>query len=579
MKMDLNTFLGAPVFSEIDRRFARFLVAKGASDVTGVAAALTSYQLRRGKVFLDLTRSPVWDDPTEAPLAEWPGIEAWKATLSGESAVGTPGDSRPLILTKSGKLYLQRYWVYEKMLAAKLEERAAVTDDALRGEVHSRLDRVFQDAPEQKQAAINALARPFSLISGGPGTGKTTTVLKILVLLLERDPDLAVQLVAPTGKAATRLQESIRAGLEKIDCPEAIRRRLEAQQASTVHRLLGSVPGSVFFRHHAKNPLAADLVVLDEASMVDLPLMAKLFDAIPATCRMIMLGDADQLASVEAGSVLSGIVDAAVSGETGEEAPLKGVATLLKRNYRFGNESGIFRICNAVREGDAAKAGEIFREAGRSETRWRELPAAGELKERLRPRVVEAYSKIGDRMDPREALEAFGRFQILTALRQGPFGKENVNRLVEEILREDGLVSSVKRDFPGRPLMVTENDYALRLFNGDVGVLLEDEDQKVMAFFRNEDGTIRKVSPMRLPFAEPAFAMTVHKSQGSEFNEVLVVLPPRDTPVLTRELLYTAISRAKRKVELWCSEEILKTAVSRKLSRGSGLREMLVEGR
>lgn len=574
----LDGFLRASAFADVDRRFARFIAREdgGHSHLVGAAAAAVSYQLRRGHVFLDLVAPPVWDDPSQVPAESWPELEIWRESLRASPVVGAPGETKPLLLTESGRLYLQRYWSYEKLLAEKLRERAKAVDDKLPEETESRLAALFSDAEDQKKAARNALLRPFSLISGGPGTGKTTTVLKILMLLLERDPELQIQMAAPTGKAAARLQESVREGLGNVDCPPDVRARIDEKQASTIHRLLGPISGSVYFRHNATNPLAADVVVLDEASMVDLPLMAKLFDALDPKCRVIVLGDKDQLASVEAGSVLSGIVEAAIVAPAGRDCPpLEGVVTLLNKNFRFGNESSIFGVCNAVRDGDMQSALEIFRNGAVREVNWSGLPGPGEMKEQLRPLVVDRFGTFVRLTDPGEALGALRRFQILTALRHGPYGKENINLLVEEILREEGAIPPGRRNFPGRPLMVTENDYALRLFNGDIGVLLEDEEGKLMAFFRNEEGTIRKVSPLRLPFTEPAFAMTVHKSQGSEFDEVLAVLPARDTRVLTRELLYTAISRARAKVGLWSEEETLRSTIGRKVRRGAGLAEML----
>lgn len=573
-----NHALRSPVFSDLDRRFAAFISQhdEGNSELLQLAAALVSYQLNRGHIFLDLAVPPAWDDVAEAPLLSWPDASSWVRDLRKSPVVGRPGENRPLIASDSGRLYLQRYWAYEHLLAQKLKERAAASDGRLPDKIERELDRLFPDADEQKEAGRNAFRRHFSLISGGPGTGKTTTVLKILMLLLEANPEMTVSLAAPTGKAAARLQESVRDGLAQLPCPENVREKIGGLEASTIHRLLGPVPGSVFFRHNESNPLAADIVVLDEASMVDLPLMAKLIAALSPACRLLLLGDKDQLASVEAGSVLSGMVEAAVAAPPGGSAPpLAGVATVLTKNYRFGNDSAIFRVCNAVRDGNPGAAFEVLREEDDDVT-WQELPAPGGLKEQLRPRVVAGFRAFLQEKNPAAALDAFGRFQVLTVLRQGPFGKENLNFLIEDILREEGLILPGRRHYPGRPLMVTENDYSVRLFNGDIGVLLEDEEGKLMSFFRSEDGTIRKISPLRLPFAEPAFAMTVHKSQGSEFDEVLLLLPARDTRILTRELIYTAISRARRKVEIWTTEEIFSAAVSRKVTRASGLAEMLV---
>lgn len=576
-KPDWTNSLRSPVFSETDRRFARFLIREdgGGNALLGVAAALVSYRLRRGEIFLDLARPPAWEDPAEAPLRDWPETSVWIQGLRSSSVVGGSDAGKPLVLSSGGKLYLHRYWVYERLLAERLRDRAKSTATALGEPAEARLNEWFRDAPEQRAAARNALLRPFSLISGGPGTGKTTTVLKILAMLLETDPDLVIRLAAPTGKAAARLQESIRAGIGKLDCPAEIRNRIGEQQASTLHRLLGAVAGSVHFRHNEKNPLGADLVVLDEASMVDLPLMAKFFLALPASCRVILLGDADQLTSVEAGSVLNGIVEAASRTADGEnEPPLHGVATLLRKNFRFGNESAIFRLCTAVRQGEDSAAIRILNETSATDVRRFDLPEPGRLKERLRPLILDKWEDFLHAADPAAALEALSRFQVLTAVRKGPFGRENVNLCIEQILREEGRIPPGKRDYPGRPVMVAENDYAVRLFNGDIGVLLE-EGGRLMAFFRNEEGAIRKLSPLRLPQVESAFAMTVHKSQGSEFGDVLAILPDRDLPILSRELLYTAVSRAKREVEIWSYEAILRLTIARKIVRGSGLFEML----
>ncbi len=572
-------FLAAPAFTSLDRRFAALLarIDGGASQLLPLAAALVSYQLRRGHILLDLSVPPDWEDLDEQPLPAWPSLAEWQNDLGRSPVVGAPGDTRPLILTRLGKLYLQRYWAYENLLSRKFLELTEGGAAAVSAETDARLAELFGDAVEQRAAARNALARRLSVISGGPGTGKTTTVLKILILLLEKNPERLVRLAAPTGKAAARMRESLRQGLEKISVPSHLAERLEAIEASTVHRLLGAIPGSVHFRHHAESPLAADVVVVDEASMVDLPLMAKLVDALPPHARLLLLGDKDQLASVEAGGVLAGLIDAATE-ETA--APVAGVATILRRNYRFGNESGIFRICNAIREGAVDETIEILQRGG-DDVRWRALPEPRALKESLRARIVEGWKAFLKERDPGRSLDRFGAFQILTALRRGVYGKENLNAWIEEILREEGMIPAGRNHYPGRPVLVTENDYSARLFNGDIGVLLDDDDEegKLMAFFRNEDGSVRKVSPLRLPSVEPAFAMTVHKAQGSEFEEVIIILPSRDAKILTRELLYTAISRARKRVEIWGSEDVIGTAVSCRVQRASGLIDLLRDER
>ena len=571
--------LAAAVFSELGRSCADFLEkhGRGTSQWVGIASAITSCQVTYGHVFLDLRQRPTWDDEATAPNFEWPTLEDWEIDLRKSPAVGFPGEMKPLILTETGKLYLQRYWFYEKLLADKIRAKSSIIGEELSTALEARLDELFGQAPDQKEAARKALRCRFSVISGGPGTGKTTTVAKILLLLLERNPELSIRLTAPTGKAATRLQESLKSGVGRILGGEKLKEQIGGMEASTIHRLLGSRAGSVFFQYDATNPLPVDVVVLDEASMVDLPLMAKLFDALPEHAQLIMLGDKDQLASVDVGSVLSGIVEAAEIRTEAAKAPLAEQVTVLHKNYRFGNESGIYHLCNAIREGDSVRAIKILEGGQYPELKWESVPTVNDLEEKLRPYVVSGLRSFVEATSPKEALEAFGQFQVLSALRNGPYGRENLNFLVEEILRGEGLVTDRRQNFAGRALMVTENDYGVRLFNGDIGVLFNNEEGQIQAYFGKEDGSVRAVSPLRLPYTEPAFAMTIHKSQGSEFEETLVVLPPKENRVITRELLYTAVSRARKKVTLWSSEEILSGAISRKIQRGSALPEILSE--
>jgi exodeoxyribonuclease V alpha subunit len=562
-------FLAQSFFSHSDRWLAE-LMSGGRGGLIGVAAATLSCLLRQGHVFLDLRQPPKGEGMKDDTPDQWPSLAEWRSALSGADAVGEPGSPKPMILTPAGKLYLQRYWFYEYEVSRRLKQWGQVDLADIDPVIEQRVSELFGDANGQKAAAKNALRRPFSVIGGGPGTGKTTTVLKILVVLLEENPNLEIRLAAPTGKAAARMQESLRDGLPRVTCSESVRTRLEGIEASTIHRLLGSVAGSVFFRHRASNPLAADLVILDEASMVDLPLMAKLFDALSPRARLIMLGDQDQLASVEAGSVLAGIVEASATVGEAANAPLDGAVSFLWQNYRFGNESPIFRLCQAARTGDADQFTSLRREMG-----WKDGVSADQLKEELRETVLAGFGDLLRETSPEGALTRLGQFQILTALRSGPWGRERVNQWVEEILREENLIPVRSSFYSCRPIMVTENDYSNRLFNGDLGILFVDTQGDLMAWFRREDGSLRKISPRRLPDVEPAYAMTVHKAQGSEFDRVLLLLPGRDNPVLSRELVYTAISRARQQVEIWADEEVMRAAIARKVSRGSGLADML----
>ncbi len=541
---------------EFDRHFARFLAGLDEPNhsVLETAAALLSARLREGHAFLDLS-----------------GLDDWAAKLASSPLVGPPDANRPLILTFGGKLYPQRHWHYETVLAGQILQRADTVETRCGEE---RLRDMFGDTVEQLEAARIALRHRFAVISGGPGTGKTTTVLKILLLLAEDHPAPGprVLLAAPTGKAAARMQTGIEEGLNNAGLKTPPNLQLP-ESASTLHRLLGARPDSVHFRHHAGNPLSADIIVIDEASMIDLPLMAKLMDALPSTCRVLLLGDKDQLASVETGYVLGGIIEASRN----RQSRLSDCVATLTRNYRFGNESGLFQICAAVRQGDRAAVSGLLRETPPGLT-WLTLPPPAELKEALRPLVLNGWSAFLAETDPAKALAAMARFQILTPLRHGWHGRDGLNRLTEEILREEGLIQGDDSPWPHQPLLVTENHHGLKLYNGDTGILLPTSPgaPTLMAWFPDGRGGTRMISPLRLPSVETAFAITVHKSQGSEYDSVLLVLPDASGRVLSRELLYTGLSRARSGATLWAAEEVVLDAVTHGTERASGLADKLI---
>lgn len=376
--------------------------------------------------------------------------------------------------------------------------------------------------------------------------------------------NLRVALAAPTGKAAARLQETLRAG-----CSGPLQDHLTS--ASTLHRLLGSRNASIYFHHNASNPLPVDLVVVDEASMVPLTMMARLFDALPEKARLILIGDRDQLASVEPGSVLGDIAEAA--SQAG--GPLQGSLVTLRKNYRFGNDSSIFALCNAVRNGEVNQALEILNSGGQPDLGARSVPSPMELPAALQPEIVAGYSPYLRTSDPAQALKEFQKFRVLCALRVGPYGMESLNRQIEEILRTEGLISGPRNAFPGMPILITHNDYQLRLFNGDIGIFLPNLSGSLLAWFIGDDGNLCQIPLARLPEYEPAFAMTVHKSQGSEFENVLVLLPNQESAALTRELLYTALTRARKRVEVWFNEPVLRAAIARQVRRDSGLKQRL----
>ncbi|MFM1770067.1 MAG: hypothetical protein RJA22_2596 [Verrucomicrobiota bacterium] len=539
--------------------------------------------------------------------------------------VGAPGEFKPLVLDAAGRLYLHRYWEHESRLAATLRQMAAETPagpapdlrllgDGLRryfpanetAAGQPRLPDADPTGPDWQQvAAFAALRRRLCVISGGPGTGKTHTVVVLLALLLEQagERPLRLALAAPTGKAAARLQESIQRLSQSLAIPETVRARLPAE-ASTVHRLLGAIPGQADFRHRADNPLALDVLVVDEASMVDLALMARLFDALPPHARVVLVGDKDQLASVEAGAVLGDLCSGhrpeysegfaadywAATGQSVPVAaagpapapPLRDGIVQLQRNRRFTAGSGLLALSQAVNDGDAKAALQHLR-GGAGLAAVPVPPAApAKVKAALRDAVIAGYREAITARDPAAALAALGKFRILAALRHGPHGVETLNALVTDILEEAGLIQRSGPWFAGRPILITENDHAQRLFNGDMGVALPAPDAGEVAggagfrvHFQGADGTLRDLAPARLPRHETAFALTVHKSQGSEFNRVLLILPGQDSPVLTRELIYTGITRARDEVTVWLEETVFRGAVGRQVRRASGLRDAL----
>jgi exodeoxyribonuclease V alpha subunit len=537
-----------------------------------------------------------------------PGLATWVKELKSSPVVGSPGQFSPLVMDAQHRLYLHRYWEYEQTLAAENLKRSNVArDEANDQALGQKLKALFPansagSVNLQTVAAFAAARGKFCVISGGPGTGKTHTLVLIMALLLDLDPTrkLRIAVTAPTGKAATRIQESIRKIKATLACSDEIKHQLP-ENATTIHRLLGYIPDSAYFRHNADNLLPFDVVAVDEASMVDLALMAKLFAAIPPSARMILLGDKDQLASVEAGAVLGDICSAVTVGSyskkfsqqfetlTGQRllgaAPVKEAASLgdcvvqLKKNYRFGESSAIFRLSTAINEGRAEDVFTILRSSSgdaHSDLISMALPGRAKLKDALKEKIIAGFGDFLKTSDPLQAIAAMSRFRVLCALREGPLGVAGLNQMIEEILEEAGLMNCQSPWYSHRPIMITRNDYNLKLFNGDNGVILHDGvGGEPRAFFAGPDNNLRQFLPIRLPRHETAYAMTVHKSQGSEFDRVLLVLPDRQSPVLTRELLYTGITRARKGVELWFEEQVFRAAIAQRVRRTSGLCDSL----
>jgi exodeoxyribonuclease V alpha subunit len=432
----------------------------------------------------------------------------------------------------------------------------------------------------QKIAAKTAVQRHFCIISGGPGSGKTSTVVNILALLLEQNPNLTIALAAPTGKAKVRLQEAIKQSLDGLNCAISIKKAMP-QEAYTIHSLLGSKLNSPYFRSHIGNLLPYNVVVVDEASMVDLALMTKLAQAIPKSARWILLGDKDQLASVEAGTVLGDICEASLSEnyqENKENAPtLQENIVLLDKSYRFSENSGIWKLAQAVKQGQSEKALRILKSENYPDVNWHHLAPSEGLPRTLIEQIVIRFTRCLEEKSPEKVLQRFEQLRVLCATHRGPYGVEAINRQIEGELNKKGLIRTKNRWYHGQPIMITRNDYTLKLFNGDIGIILRNPDNRndLQAFFPSVEGEIRLFWPNRLPEHETVYAMTIHKSQGSEFDNVLILLPQQFSTLLTRELIYTGITRAKQVIHIWGNEQVLSMAVSKKISRSSGLREQL----
>ena len=569
----------------IDRQFAAFICRESggtSNDLFRLLVSLASRAVGEGNSCLALAECAGQMLSLDGKEIAVPVVDALEALLRTMPTVGWPGQQRPLVLDVCNRLYLYRYWRYEQELARNILHKASSLNEGIDEAIlQDGLERLFpgcegEKSDRQKEAASMALHKQFSVISGGPGTGKTSTVVRILALLLEQNDGRRqkIAMTTPTGKAAARLKASVNDMRPTLACSEEIKAAIP-DSVVTIQRLLGALSGSSRFRHSSKNPLPFDTVIVDEASMIALPLMTALVGALKPSARLILLGDKDQLASVEAGAVLGDICSA---GEEGSEASLlSGSLIKLEKNYRFQGESGIGEISRAVNAGFDRDALALLKGERLNGIAWQDLPSREELRGLLKEKVLEGYQRYLAAESPSVALERFGGFRVLCALRDGPYGVSGLNSTVETILARGCLIDPQSSVYRGRPILVTVNDYAMRLFNGDTGLLFPDPDRggALMAFFPAPDGGMRSIMPERLPQHETAFAMTIHKSQGSEFKRVVMVLPPADSDVLTRELIYTGITRAKESVEIWAGEDVFCRAVRKKTARHSGLREAL----
>ena len=611
----------APELSPIDVAFARF-VARGAPEPHAMllhhSALLVSAERSQGNSCVDLAAHTGQSSPDPASAFVYPGIDDWCTQLLASGRCVTANQLlvdahtlTPLVLDGT-RLYLHRHFAAERRLAAAVRARLTVAPAHELDESVTLFRTLFPGAATavdwQAVAAVAALRSPLVFVTGGPGTGKTTVAARLLALLLQRDHTLDIAVAAPTGRAAARLTEAIGAAVrrEGLKTPEGAKL---PSVGNTLHRLLGYMPWSEQFRFHAGNPLPHDVVIVDEASMVDVLMMDALFAALRPAARLIVLGDPDQLASVDTGFVLGDVARAArVAGgacpDTHSDAlgndyarlsggradwletqphtgALRDAVVRLRVSHRFGARSGIGALARATQEGDADAALAVLLDDAHPDVALDGMSAArgtatgtstgAHAAQLLGPLVpfIEQYLAMEQADD---ALAALARFRLLCALREGDMGVVGLNALVEQWLTAQG------RDATGgynhRPVLITANDVGMQLFNGDVGMTLA-VDGVPMVHFRLPDGGVRSLPPARLPAHETAWAMTVHKSQGSEFDHVRFVLPATDNRLLTRELVYTGVTRAKASVSLVGTADIVRAAIQRSVARASGLVQQL----
>lgn len=570
------------------------------SDDIRICLVFLSLFIKAGHTCLPLDRSPQeWIeilglDIENSSIFQSDNIEASKVKSS--PIVGFEGDMKPLIL-RDNRLTFRRYWFYENIAGQWISKNSSNKSTIGISDISVQiLDDLFPNSSNelnwQKVAAALSLIKPFLIISGGPGTGKTTTVARILALHQQlSDERLNIALAAPTGKAAGRMGEALNRELEKLDLSEEELRHFPTE-AKTVHRLLSGTESRGLLPPVDKKLLRHDLIIIDEASMMDLSLMFRLVDHLSENTRLILLGDKDQLASVEAGAVFADLCRKVENGflpETveslrklgikkelpeHEESEISDSIVYLTKSYRFDESSGIGRLSDLVKNQNQQNEdlGSVF--DGYSDLKHQPFNYQKEDIELILQDLRQKIENCSDIKNPEELLEFWKQSVWLMVLRRGLTGTERLNRLIEERLASDRIVSMEAGWYHGRPIMITQNDYTLGIFNGDIGVTLVDEEGAVWVYI--ETGSeIKRFKPQRLSHFDPAYFLTVHKSQGSEFNHVNFLLPQKDTPILTKELIYTAITRARESFALYGSLDLLNKGMSRETLRFTGLGEML----
>ncbi len=613
--IDLARKLETPSFRAIDRQFAKFLMSRcNADELTSLAGAVASALVASGHscLLLNELSGTAWgENPDNTFLL--PAKDEWKNALANSGAVGKPGGEKLPLILDGDRLYMYRYFNYENIVTQRLLRLSAPHPIEIPFGVIELAKILFDERKDlsaygghlQAAGAFLPFFSRLSIISGGPGTGKTTVLSKMLALLCKRSVDKHerlpnIRLAAPTGKAAQRMGESLLQAASTISDVK-IKDHLSSITPSTLHRLLGMTGFTPTPKHNAENPLEADIVVIDESSMMDITLFTRLVEALPDDVHLIILGDRHQLASVQAGSVMADICDAfspnsftkefsnlvnsVIDGKQNAithsvKSQILSPLVELQFSYRFEGEKPIGRVSKAVNQGSADMALEVLNSVQSTDEHC--VIAAHPGDEAIAKIILDGYAPLFTSKDPSEALDRLGKFMVLTALNEGRFGREGIKQLVYK---------TYYKDPPVRPIKITENSPQHSLFNGDMGVIMSTRDgdgkTREYAWFpavtNNAESDQQNVNSPRsflvgnLPGYVDAFAITIHNSQGSEFDEVIIVLPEKESALLTRELLYTAVTRAKSKVHIYGTEQVLRKSIETKTMRHSGLSDRLRE--
>ena len=583
MRYDLKTLLKAGIIDDLDLHFALFLERIEKNELSGseseiflAGAALVSRQIYHGHICLADSGiealKEAFDNGSDI-IPQWSDITA----VLRKSSNCSGGESFTPLVFDGNRFYLYRYWQYEHKLAKSIKKMSEMKSRYFEKfeEIKEHIEALFEKEGKvngQLEAALMAVQNRFSVITGGPGTGKTTAIAKILASIFKCYPDETVLLAAPTGKAASRMNEALKNAVsfagELID--EETGLKILSLSGCSIHRLLGWTRSPGIFVHNSENRLNAGIVIVDEASMIDLSLMSKLVDAIGKDTSLVLLGDKDQLTSVEAGNVLGDICQASNNGVFKNKT-----VSVLKKSYRFGKSLFIGELAGSLNRGaDIETLKSVFDKCDDGSISFinRKISSSMDIVESA---IIQNYSFLFEKEDVLEILGLLEKFRILCASKMGSGGVEQINRFARMVFAKKGHTGSLNETwYHGRPVMVTENNYILELFNGDCGVILEHDGEK-RGYFPANDGSYRSVPVSMLPSVETVYAMTVHKSQGSEYDSVMIILPENEMTVLTKELIYTAVTRAKTKLTVIAQERIIESAVKRTAARNSGLADAL----